>query len=137
IQKERRTSLERARKSHPKEALSPIEAAYGADASTPDGVDVFVRLAKARGWFERLRRDLSGVARTEGDGDRAPIVTPRGTRYPFHRRTVGLWGLTSFTAELVADAERATRDRARIEEAAHDYDLANGKGVGDAGATHD
>jgi len=133
IQKERRASLERARKSHPKDALEPLEAAYGADAQASDGVDVFVRLAKARGWFERLRRDLSGVARTEIDGDRATIVTARGTRYPFRRRTVGLWGLTSFTAELVADAERATRDRARIEEAARDYDLASGKGGADAG----
>jgi hypothetical protein len=139
IQKERRAALERARKSHPKEALDSLEAAYGPDAAAVDGVDVFVRVGKARGWFDRLRRDLSGVARTEIEGDRATLVTARGTRYPMRRRTVGLWGLTSFTAELVADAERATRDRARVEEAARDYDLAGlaGGGVTDAGPKKD
>jgi hypothetical protein len=104
-------------------------AAYGPDARAPDGADVFVRIGKARGWFGRLRRDLSGVARAEIDGDRATIVTARGTRYPMRRRSVGLWGLTSFTAELLADAERATRDRLRVEEAARDYDLAAGHPV--------
>ena len=126
IRKERAAALARAEHSYPSDALSALVAAYGPDARAPDGADVFVRIGKARGWFGRLRRDLSGVARAEVDGDRATIVTARGTRYPMRRRTVGLWGLTAFTAELLADAERATRDRARVEEAARDYDLAAG-----------
>jgi hypothetical protein len=126
IRKERLTALERARRSFPKEALAPLESEYGADAAAPDGADVFVRIGKARGWFARLKRDLSGVARTEVDGDRATIVTARGSRYPMRRRTVGLWGFTGYTAELTADAERATRDRLRVEAAARDYDLARG-----------
>jgi hypothetical protein len=126
IRKERLTALERARRSFPKEALAPLEAEYGADAVAPDGADVFVRIAKGRGWFARLKRDLSGVARAEVDGDRATIVTARGSRYPMRRRTVGLWGFTAYTAELTADAERATRDRLRVEAAARDYDLARG-----------
>ena len=132
IQKERAAALARARGSFPADALSPILSAYRDDAEAPDGADVFVRIGKARGWFGRLRRDLSGVARVEIDGDRATIVTARGSRYPMRRRSVNLWGLTSFTAELAADAERATRDHARIEEAARDYDLAAGKGALDA-----
>ena len=129
IRKERAAALSRAEHSYPPEALSALVAAYGPDAQAADGADVFVRIGKARGWFGRLRRDLSGVARAEIDGDRATIVTARGTRYPMRRRTVGLWGLTSFTAELLADAERATRDRHRVEEAARDYDLAAGKPI--------
>jgi hypothetical protein len=126
IQKERATALERARRSYPKEALTPLEAEYGADAAAPDGADVFVRIGKSRGWFARLKRDLSGVARTELDGDRATLVTTRGSRYSMRHRTVGLWGLTAYTAELTVDAERATRDRVRVEAAARDYDLARG-----------
>jgi hypothetical protein len=126
ILKERAAALERARRSYPKEALAPLEVEYGADAAAPDGADVFVRIGKARGWFARLKRDLSGVARTEIDGDRATLVTARGSRYPMRRRSVGLWGFTAYTAELTADAERATRDRIRVEAAARDYDVARG-----------
>ncbi len=129
IRKERARSLEVARRSFPKEALAPLEASYGPDAAAPDGADVFVRIGKARGWFARLRGDLSGVARTEIDGDRATLVTARGTRYPMRRRSVGIWGLSAYTAELTADAERATRDRARIEAAARDYELSRAGGA--------
>ena len=130
IRKERRVALDRARKSYPPDALAPLVASYGADAVAADGVDVFVRLGNARGWFDRLRRDLSGVARVEVLGDRATIVTAHGTRYPMRRRKGGIWGLTLFSVELSADAERATRDRTRIEEAASDYDRARAPGHG-------
>ena len=40
----------------------------------------------------------------------APPSRPRGTRYGFRRRENGIWGLTLFTAELAAEAERAARD---------------------------
>jgi hypothetical protein len=39
-------------------------------------------------------------------------------------RDNGIWGLTIFTADLLAEAERATRDLAVVEKAAADYDRA-------------
>jgi hypothetical protein len=54
--------------------------------------------------------------------ERATVVTARGTRWPFRRRDNGIWGITIFTAELVAEAEKATRDLAVVESAAADYD---------------
>lgn len=55
-------------------------------------------------------------------GERATVVTGRGTRYAFRRRENGIWGLTLFTAELQAEAERATRDLEVVDRAARDYD---------------
>jgi len=49
-------------------------------------------------------------------------VTARGTRYPFRRRENGIWGLTVFTAELLAEANRASRDLDMVNRAADDYD---------------
>ena len=72
----------------------------------------------------RLRRDLSGVAKVEIAGERATIETARGTRYPFRRRDNGIWGLTLFTAELVAESERAARDFEVVDRAAADYERA-------------
>ncbi|MGH7293339.1 MAG: hypothetical protein ACRELB_00325, partial [Polyangiaceae bacterium] len=72
----------------------------------------------------RLERDLSGEVHVEVVGDRATVITARGTRYPFRRRDNGIWGLTIFTAELVAEAERAARDLEVVEHAAADYDRA-------------
>lgn len=135
IQKERAAALAKARVAYPKDDLTRLEAEYGPDARAADGVEVFVRIAKARGWFTRLRRDLSGVARVERDGDRATLVTARGTRYPMRRRKVGIYGLTIFTAELADGAEKATRDRTRIDEAARDFGpVGADAGAGDAGA---
>ncbi len=127
LRKEHQTALGAARKAYPADALKPLEAELGADAASKDAPEVFVRIAKARGWLTRLRKDLSGLARVERDGDRATLVTARGNRIPVKRRTVGIWGLTMFTAELLVEAEKATRDRVRIEEAAKDYALAKGK----------
>ena len=121
IQKERKRARDRARVSYPADELAKLEAQVAADAGAADGADVFVRIAHAKGWFTRLRRDLSGVQRVERDGDRATVVTARGTRYPMRRRTVGVYGLTMFTAELADGAEKATRDRTRIEEASKDF----------------
>ena len=131
IHKERAAALERARASYPPDALAPVVAAYTADAQA-EAAEVFVRIAKARGWIARLRRDLSGVAHVETQGDRATLVTARGSRHPMKRRSVGIWGLTAFTAELGADAERATRDHLRVEQAASDYELSAGKRALDA-----
>jgi hypothetical protein len=55
------------------------------------------------------------------------VVTSRGTRWPFRRRDNGIWGLTIFTAELVAEAERTTRDLEVVVAAADDYDRMRGK----------
>jgi hypothetical protein len=60
--------------------------------------------------------------KVDTEGDRASVVTAQGTRYPFRRRENGIWGLTIFTAELLADAEKATRDLAVVSAAADDYD---------------
>lgn len=103
---ERETALERVR---------PL-------AEADEGPGVFAWYAKRFGWLQRLRRDLSGVANVEVDGERATVTTVRGTRYAFRRRDNGMWGLTLFTARLVVDAEKAARDYSVIEAAAKDFD---------------
>ena len=70
----------------------------------------------------RLRRDLSAVASVETAGDRATVATARGTRYALRRRANGMWGLTMFTAPLVAEAERAARDLDVVEASAVDFE---------------
>ena len=92
-------------------------------AIAPGGADVRA-FAVRRGWVARLDRDLSGAAHVEIQGERATVVTARGTRYPFRRRENGIWGLTIFTAELQAEAERASRDLDGVDRAAGDYDRA-------------
>ncbi len=86
------------------------------------GPGVFAWYARRYGWVDRLRRDLSGVERVEEQGERATVQTVRGTRYPFRRRDNGMWGLTLFTARLVADAEKAARDFSVIDASASDYE---------------
>ena len=100
--------------------------AWREEAEAPDGPDVFVVMAKRNAWLERLQRDLSGIAHVEVQGERATVVTVRGTRYPFRRRDNGIWGLTIFTAQLQAEAERAARDMEMVEKAAGDYEHARG-----------
>jgi hypothetical protein len=102
--------------------------AHKAEAGANDGPDVFVLFAERRGWLGRLRRDLSGIANVEVEGERASVVTARGTRYPFRRRDNGIWGLTLFTAELVAESERAARDLSVVGQAADDYERAKSRG---------
>ena len=84
--------------------------AWREEAEAPDGPDVFVLMAKRDAWIERLERDLSGVAHVDVQGERATVVTARGTRYPFRRRDNGIWGLTIFTARA-AGRGRACRAR--------------------------
>ncbi len=80
--------------------------------------------AKQNGWMNRLRKDMSGVAKIDVQGERATVQTAHGTRYPFRRRDNGIWGLTLFTATLSAEAEKAARDLALIDKAASDYEHA-------------
>jgi hypothetical protein len=121
----RKKARERVLSSYPEPERTRLAAEYAALAAAPDGADVFALYARERGFVSRLRRDLSGVAKVEVHGERATIETARGTRYPFRIRAEnGIWGLTLFTAELVAEAERAARDFGVIEAAAKDYERA-------------
>jgi hypothetical protein len=96
-------------------------AAYRAEADAPDGPDVFLVLDKKRAFVARLRKDLSGIAKIETQGERATITTAKGTRYTFRLRPNGVWGLTRFTAEMLDESERASRDLASVRAAADDY----------------
>ncbi len=127
IKDARAKACARIRTSYPESERPPLLAAYGPLADAPDGADVFAMIARQRGWIGRLRRDLSGVASVDTEGERASVVTARGTRYPFRRRDNGMWGLTLFTADLVAESERASRDLAVVNAAADDYDRARGE----------
>jgi len=96
-------------------------AAYRPEADAPDGPDVFLVLDKKHRFIARMRKDLSGIATIETQGDRATITTARGTRYTFRRRPNGVWGLTLFSAEMLDASERAARDLASVKAAAQDY----------------
>ena len=122
----RRKACDRVRASYPPEERGRPLDAWQAEGDAPDGADVFALLAVSRGWIRRLERDLSGVAHVEVAGERATVVTARGTRYPFRRRENGIWGITLFTAELTAEAERAARDLDVVERTAADYDRVRG-----------
>jgi hypothetical protein len=120
----RKKARDRVAEAYPEPERARLLAQYGAHADAPDGADVWMEMATRLGWIARLRRDLSGIAKLEVAGERATIETARGTRYTFRRRDNGIWGITLFTAELVADAERAARDWDVVERAALDYERA-------------
>jgi hypothetical protein len=122
----RRDACARVRASYPPAAQPPLLDAWHEEGEAPDGSDLFALVATRRGWIARLERDLSGVDHVEIQGERATVVTSRGTRYPFRLRDNGVWGLTIFTAELGAEAERAARDLDVVKRAAADYERARG-----------
>lgn len=117
----RKRASDRVRAAYPPAEQPKLLEAWHDEAEAADGPDVFVLMAARNGWVERLQRDLSGIAHVEVQGERATVVTARGTRYPFRRRDNGIWGLTIFTAQLQAEAERAARDLEMVEKAADDY----------------
>ena len=123
----RKAAKNRVSVSYPASEQQTALAEIGPLADSADGEDVFVKTAEARGWLARLNKDLSGSKGVEIEGDRATVVTARGTRYSFRRRDNGMWGLTMFTAELVADRDKATRDLGVVNAAADDYDRAKPK----------
>lgn len=123
----RAKASKRVESSYPEPQRTEMLAQYKEMADAADGSFVFALVYRERGWAKRLRRDLSGVANVDTEGDRASVVTAQGTRYPFRRRDNGIWGLTLFTAELLVDAEKATRDLKVVSAAADDYDRARGK----------
>jgi hypothetical protein len=127
----RKKSSDRIAASYAEPERSKLLTEYSDEANAADGSDLFALIAKNRGWDARLRKDLSGVVRTDIEGERATVVTARGTRYPFRKRDNGIWGLTIFTADLMAESERASRDFENISRAADDYDR-----VKNASASH-
>lgn len=124
----RSAARDRVLASYPEPLRSELSSTLAPFADAPDGSDVFAHVYRARQWDRRLRKDLSGVASVEIDesGERASVVTVQGTRWPFRKRDNGIWGLTVFTAELVAEADKALRDRAAIDVTADDYDRLRG-----------
>lgn len=124
IRDARAKACARIRASYPPAEGLGLLSSYAPLGDAPDGPDAFAILAARKGWSSRLRRDLSGVVHVDVDSDRASVVTARGTRYSFRRRDNGIWGLTMFTAELVAESERAARDLTVVSGAADDYDRA-------------
>jgi hypothetical protein len=121
----RKKACARVGASYPPVERERLLEAWRAEAEAPDGADVFALLVVARHWSARLERDLSGVGHVDIEGQRATVITARGTRYPFRMRENGIWGLTVFTAELSAEAERASRDLEVVERDAADYDRVN------------
>ncbi len=111
--------------SFPEPERSEVIARYREEAEVASGAALFALVAVRRGWDVRLRKDLSGVVDVESDGDRATVVTARGTRYSFRRQRDGGFGLTMFSAELVTDGNRAARDLDVVRKAAQDYARAN------------
>jgi len=120
----RKAALGRVASAFPEDERREYEARYGALAAAPGGAEVFAEYARKEGWLGQLERDLSRAAAVEIQGERATVVTARGTRYSFRRRAGGIWGLTGFTPKLTSEAERAARDLELIEQAALDYERA-------------
>ncbi len=120
----RKQTRDRVLAAFPEPERSRLAAQYADEAAAPDGADVLAIYAKQNGWMNRLRKDMSGIAHVNIQGERATVETAHGTRYPFRRRENGIWGLTQFTAALSAEAEKAARDLALIDKAASDYEHA-------------
>lgn len=117
-------AVERIDAAYPKERAEAEKERFLVIARLEPGAGVFEWYAERFGWMDQLRRDLSGVRNVEIAGERATVETARGTRYAFRLRDNGMWGLTLFTARLVADAEKVARDYSVIDAAAADYERA-------------
>lgn len=117
----RKQARDRVLAAYPEPERTRLAESYAQEALAPDGADVFALHARSRGWVDKLRADLSGIAKVEIEAERATVETVRGTRYSFRRRENGIWGLTQFTATMAAEAEKAARDASMIEKAAEDY----------------
>jgi hypothetical protein len=117
---------ERVLAAYPEPERSRLAGQHASIAEARDGPAVFAVLATERGFVDRLRRDLSGIAHVHVEGERATVETARGSRYPFRVRENGIWGLTSFTGALVSEAEKAARDYEVITRAAADHERVRG-----------
>jgi hypothetical protein len=118
----RKRASDRVAAAYPEPEKARLLSLYKKHAEAEDGADVWAEMATRLGWVGRLRKDLSGIVKTEIQGERASIETAHGTRYAFRRRPNGIWGLTMFTAELLSEAERAARDYEVVDKAASDYE---------------
>ena len=118
----RKRAKDRTAASFPEPERGRLLAEWAPYADAPDGADVWVLMSKERGWVAKLRADLSAIGSVEVAGDRATVQTARGTRYGMRKRTNGMWGLTLFTADLLAESERAARDWEVVDRAASDYE---------------
>jgi len=114
----------RIREAYPPEDRDRELPRYEALAQAASGAELWTQLARDNGYLVRLRKDMSGIDKIVYAGERATVVTVRGTRYSFRRRPNGIWGLTLFTAELESEAARIARDWERIQQAANDYEAA-------------
>lgn len=116
-----REIVEAVRASYPEGERAPVLARYERLSKAEDPAALWVMLAEERGFLRQLRRDLSGIDHVERSGERATVVTARGTRYALRVRPNGIWGLSMFTAQLDAEARRLARDWDAIRRAAHDF----------------
>ncbi len=115
-------SLHQLEAAYPEAEKAVLVARLAPLVKAEAGPGIFEYYARRQGWIDQLRRDLSGVQSVHVEGERATVETVRGTRYPFRRRENGIWGLTLFTSTLVAEADRAARDFAMIEQAAKEFE---------------
>ncbi len=76
----RARASKRISESYPEPQRGVMLAQYKNMAEAVDGAEVFAMLYRERGWSKRLRKDLSGVASVEIEGERASVVTAQGTR---------------------------------------------------------
>jgi len=113
----------RIAQTYPEPQKSAALAEYRGEIAL-DGAEVWAALAEQRGFLALLHKDLSGASKVEIEGERATIETAHGTRYAFRRRENGIWGLTTFTGELLAEADKAARDLQMVARAAGDYERA-------------
>jgi hypothetical protein len=120
----RKRSSERVAAAYPEPERTRLIEEWKVHATASDGADVWVDMATRNGWVGRLRRDTSAISAVEVVGDRATVQTALGTRYAMRRRANGMWGLTLFTAPLVAEAERAARDWDVVQTSASDFERA-------------
>ncbi len=116
-----REIIEAVRASYPEAERARALARYERFSQPEDPAALWVTFAEERGFLRQLRRDLSGIDHVDRSGERATVVTARGTRYPLRVRPNGIWGLSMFTAQLDAEARRLARDWDTIRRAAHDF----------------
>lgn len=128
IQQYRAQSLRLIEESFPVSRRTELVPKYKPFAEAAGGAGVFALMVEREGWLSQLRGDVSGIAEVVEIGERATIVTARGTRYSMRRRPGGIWGLTAFTATLVEEAQRAARDHAQVEKAARDFERGRASG---------
>src|SRR3954470_20742662 len=67
----RKRARDRVLSAFPEPERSRLATQYAAEAAAPDGADVLAIYAKQNGWMNALRKDMSGIARVNIQGERA------------------------------------------------------------------